>query len=66
MAFKDKVAGFDVARKCPKGMLNGPCGGVANGMCEVSGPCVWVKVYAKLNADDRLGEFTKVRMPNAK
>jgi hypothetical protein len=66
MAFKYDVAGYDVAAKCPKGMLNGPCGGGADGMCEVEGPCVWVKVYAKLKSDDKLEEFTKVRMPNAR
>ena len=64
MAQKERVAGFEVARECPKGMLNGPCGGVRDGMCEVEGPCVWVKVYAKLNSGGRLDEFTKVRMPD--
>jgi len=58
-----KVAGFDVRKQCPKMMLNGPCGGVHNGMCEVSGTCVWVKVYAKLKAARKLSEFVEVRMP---
>ncbi len=63
MARKDAVAGFDVAGLCPKRMLNGPCGGVKDGMCEVGGPCVWVQVYAKLLSDGRISEFTAVRMP---
>jgi len=58
-----KIAGFDVRRECPKMMLNGPCGGVRRGMCEAFGACVWVKVYAKLKSEKKLGEFVKVRMP---
>lgn len=32
---------------CPKGMLNGPCGGMGEGKCEVNPDedCVWVKIY---------------------
>ncbi|MBD3387723.1 MAG: hypothetical protein GF416_01630 [Candidatus Altiarchaeales archaeon] len=63
MVLKERVAGFDVGKKCPKSMLNGPCGGVNNGMCEVEGQCVWVRVYAKLKSEDNLDEFTKVRLP---
>jgi len=58
-----KIAGFDVKKECPKMMLNGPCGGVSKGMCEVSGACVWVKIYAKLKSDKKLHEFVEIRMP---
>ncbi len=63
---KGKVAGYEVSADCPKRMLNGPCGGVRDGMCEVEGPCVWVKVYAKLKSEGKLDEFLKVRMPTIK
>ena len=66
MAVKAKVAGINVSADCPKGMLNGPCGGVRDGMCEVRGPCAWVKVYAKLKSKGRLDEFIKVRMPEVR
>ena len=31
----DKTAGICPVTTCPKGLLNGPCGGMWNGMCEV-------------------------------
>jgi len=40
--------GMSCPMNCPKGMRNGPCGGVrADGHCEVYAemPCVWVKAY---------------------
>ncbi|MFZ5907130.1 MAG: methylenetetrahydrofolate reductase C-terminal domain-containing protein [Nitrospirota bacterium] len=41
---------------CPKGILNGPCGGNKKGMCEVSPdlPCAWVRIYEHLKALGRL------------
>jgi len=34
---------------CPKGLLNGPCGGAKNGKCEVNPniDCVWGKIYER-------------------
>jgi Methylene-tetrahydrofolate reductase C terminal len=40
--------GMSCPMNCPKGLRNGPCGGVrANGHCEVypEMPCVWVKAW---------------------
>jgi hypothetical protein len=40
--------GMSCPMNCPKGLRNGPCGGVrANGNCEVvpDMPCVWVKAW---------------------
>jgi hypothetical protein len=40
--------GMSCPTNCPKGLRNGPCGGVrANGNCEVVAdmPCVWVKAW---------------------
>jgi hypothetical protein len=41
---------------CPKGMLNGPCGGVADGKCEVNtdNDCAWVLIFDRLKAQGRL------------
>lgn len=40
--------GMSCPMNCPKGLRNGPCGGVrSNGNCEVYAemPCVWVKAF---------------------
>jgi len=40
--------GMSCPMNCPKGLRNGPCGGVrANGNCEVEPdmPCVWVQAW---------------------
>jgi len=40
--------GLSCPMNCPKGLRNGPCGGVrADGNCEVypAMPCVWVQAY---------------------
>lgn len=48
---------------CPKNMLNGPCGGYRDTLCEVSGECVWVKLYTNLNNHAKRYEvFTKVNL----
>ncbi len=41
---------------CAKGLFNGPCGGVKDGNCEISGeiPCAWMNVYERLKAQNRL------------
>jgi hypothetical protein len=49
---------------CPKNLRNGPCGGTLNGQCEVypDKPCVWVKVYERAQAANRVEEL-KVYIP---
>lgn len=38
---------------CPKGLLNGPCGGMDNGTCEVDAEkdCAWCLIYRMAGAD---------------
>ena len=40
-------------------MRNGPCGGTLNGMCEgiPDKPCIWVAVYDRAKAADRVDEL---------
>ncbi len=45
----DRTAGICPVTQCPKGLLNGPCGGMWNGMCEVLADreCVHVRIYRR-------------------
>lgn len=51
--------------ECPKGLLNGPCGGVVDGMCEVNVECecAWVRIYRRLEKQGRLDALRKVAAP---
>lgn len=42
-----RYTAFVCPMQCPKGLRNGPCGGAADGHCEVypDRACVWVKAY---------------------
>jgi methylenetetrahydrofolate reductase (NADPH) len=43
---------------CPKQMRNGPCGGTLRGRCEVvDQECIWVSVYSRAEATDRVGDL---------
>ena len=56
------ATGLSCPMNCPKGLRNGPCGGVrANGNCEVHPemPCVWVQAYEgaeRMQAVQKLGQ----------
>ncbi|MEA2015827.1 MAG: methylenetetrahydrofolate reductase C-terminal domain-containing protein [Actinomycetota bacterium] len=55
-----KVSGICPLTQCPKGLLNGPCGGVRKGgKCEVNPDmeCAWVQIYRRLK---ELGELEKM------
>jgi len=51
--------------ECPKSLLNGPCGGVADGMCEVNieCECAWVRIYRRLEKQGRLNLLMKIAEP---
>jgi ferredoxin len=50
---------------CPKGLLNGPCSGTRDGMCEVDvqKPCAWALIYERLNATGRLDQLKDILPP---
>ncbi len=52
----DKTAAVCPITRCYKGILNGPCGGVNEGMCEIGNdtPCAWVTAYERLKKQGRL------------
>lgn len=51
----DKTAGICPVTTCPKGLLNGPCGGMWNGKCEVlrDRECTHVRIHRRLAEQGR-------------
>jgi len=51
----DRTAGICPVTTCPKGLLNGPCGGMWQGMCEVQGDreCTHVLIRRRLAEQGR-------------
>jgi ferredoxin len=51
--------------RCAKKLLNGPCGGSSNGVCEVDKDiaCVWQLIYDRLEKIGKLDNLTVVREP---
>jgi ferredoxin len=63
------TGGICPVSRCAKSLLNGPCGGARNGLCEINlakeiipeVPCAWLQIYDRLLAlgeVDRLMELT--------
>lgn len=60
----EKTLGLCPITRCAKSLLNGPCGGVRDGLCEIEDvPCIWVLIFNKMKAQGRLDEFTTPRLP---
>ena len=51
--------------RCPKGLLNGPCGGQDKGKCEVdkNRDCTWILIYNELKKQNRLDLLKQIRPP---
>ncbi len=51
--------------RCPKGLLNGPCGGQDKGKCEVDreDDCVWTLIYNELKRTGRSGQLRQILPP---
>ena len=61
----DVTAGICPITLCPKGLLNGPCGGMDKGKCEVDKEmdCAWVLIYKELEKRKKLDELKKIQAP---
>lgn len=60
------TAGICPLTQCPKGLLNGPCGGVTeDGMCEVDPErkCAWVMIYERLKILEELEKMEEIIEP---
>ncbi|MHB9032418.1 MAG: methylenetetrahydrofolate reductase C-terminal domain-containing protein [Anaerolineae bacterium] len=56
----DRFGGVCPVTRCSKSLLNGPCGGSANGRCEVDPeniPCAWQLIYDRMV---RLGQLDRL------
>lgn len=51
--------------RCPKQLMNGPCGGSENGMCEVdpSIPCIWAKIWDRVDNLGLIDELMEIQPP---
>ncbi|MDR1578693.1 MAG: methylenetetrahydrofolate reductase C-terminal domain-containing protein [Deltaproteobacteria bacterium] len=49
--------------RCSKSIMNGPCGGSSNGVCEISKEveCVWHLIATKYMDEGRLAEFAPIQ-----
>ena len=61
----DIFGGFCPVSRCPKSMLNGPCGGSSNGKCEISKEleCVWDRTYQELKKRGKLHDLAVIQKP---
>ncbi|MDD4980426.1 MAG: methylenetetrahydrofolate reductase C-terminal domain-containing protein [Candidatus Omnitrophica bacterium] len=59
----DITGGICPITLCAKGLLNGPCGGMNKGKCEVDQEkdCAWVLIYKELEKRNKLGGFKKIQ-----
>jgi ferredoxin len=59
------TAGICPITLCAKGLLNGPCGGMNKGKCEVDQEkdCAWVLIYQELEKKNKLGELKNIQPP---
>jgi len=50
---------------CAKGLLNGPCGGMNKGKCEVDKEkdCAWVMIYRELESQGKLDTIRQIQEP---
>lgn len=59
------TAGICPIARCSKQLLNGPCGGSQDGVCEVDPdvPCAWQLIWDRAMALGRLDELLEIQPP---
>jgi ferredoxin len=60
-----EYAGICPVARCPKSILNGPCGGSQGGKCETdpTRDCAWALIYDRLSRQGRLENLVRVAGP---
>jgi ferredoxin len=61
----DIFGGVCPVSRCPKSMLNGPCGGSVGGKCEVSSEleCIWERTYQELKKRGKESVLMRIQKP---
>ncbi len=61
----DITGGICPVTRCAKGLLNGPCGGMDKGKCEVDKDqdCAWVLIYEEAKKHNKLDSFKRIQGP---
>jgi ferredoxin len=61
----DNFEGFCPVARCPKSMLNGPCGGSTKGKCEINSEmeCIWDRIYQELKKRRKLQVLDVIQKP---
>jgi hypothetical protein len=61
----DTFGGLCPVTRCPKSMMNGPCGGSSGGKCEISREmeCVWDRIYQELKNKGKLQDLDVIQKP---
>lgn len=60
-----EYAGICPIARCPKSILNGPCGGSQGGRCETdpNRDCAWALIYDRLNKQGKLDNICRIAPP---
>ncbi len=63
-----ETVGICPKTRCRKGLLNGPCAGIHDGLCELSTnenkiPCAWIEICNKMVEMGMKDKILEIRMP---
>ncbi|NPV89444.1 MAG: hypothetical protein HPY50_01555 [Firmicutes bacterium] len=61
----DRTGGICPVSRCAKSLMNGPCGGSQNGLCEIGRdtPCAWALIHERLAGRGQLHLLEAYRPP---